>query len=478
MSHSLEKLALAERLALAAEANKKARQALQQSDARTARRFAEQSVRLAPESEDNWLLMAAIASPRASIAYLQHALRINPSSQRAQKGMQWAVNRIKAGEGTRRPAPPTGDVLPARLQPAPSVPPAPPPQAAPAAITPVVRPTIPPPPPQKASVVATPPAVSPPTSVAPSVARPRTAVRLRPKARPRKRQGLSVLFISGFLTFCVAGVLLAGVMTPYYSRISSGEMPLWMMQAPVVQEFATYVPVDFQATIEQIAAATQTALITPAIQESETATLEPTLAPTETPTPLPSETPLPTSTETPLPTPTETPTPVPTETATATPLPPTLVPPTNPPPTLAPQPTKKPKKKNQNLAAPGPRPAGIQLRDNWVDVDLSAQTVFAMTGDQVARSFVVSTGRWPYLTVTGVFKIYVKYRSASMTGSDYNLPNVPYVMYFHEGYGLHGTYWHNNFGTPMSHGCVNLRTSDAAWLYEFASVGTLVSVHQ
>jgi lipoprotein-anchoring transpeptidase ErfK/SrfK len=51
-------------------------------------------------------------------------------------------------------------------------------------------------------------------------------------------------------------------------------------------------------------------------------------------------------------------------------------------------------------------------------------------------------------------------------------------MYFHEGYGLHGTYWHNNFGTPMSHGCVNLRTADAAWLYEVSSVGTFVSVHQ
>ena len=101
-----------------------------------------------------------------------------------------------------------------------------------------------------------------------------------------------------------------------------------------------------------------------------------------------------------------------------------------------------------------------------------------MQGDQIMRSFLVSTGRWPNVTVIGVFRIYVKYPAADMSGDGYYLPKVPYVMYFHEGYGLHGTYWHNNFGTPMSHGCVNLRTADAGWLYEYSEVGTVVSVHQ
>lgn len=49
-----------------------------------------------------------------------------------------------------------------------------------------------------------------------------------------------------------------------------------------------------------------------------------------------------------------------------------------------------------------------------------------------------------------------------MTGPGYDLPNVPYTMYFYQGYGLHGTYWHNNFGTPMSHGCVNMPTPERA----------------
>lgn len=113
----------------------------------------------------------------------------------------------------------------------------------------------------------------------------------------------------------------------------------------------------------------------------------------------------------------------------------------------------------------------------WIDVDLTNQAVYAYEGDVVVNSFIVSTGTWLTPTVTGQYKIYVKYRSTKMSGPGYYLPDVPYVMYFYKGYGLHGTYWHNNFGTPMSHGCVNLRTDDAAWIYNWASVGTVVNVH-
>ena len=63
-----------------------------------------------------------------------------------------------------------------------------------------------------------------------------------------------------------------------------------------------------------------------------------------------------------------------------------------------------------------------------------------------------------------------------MSGPGYYLPNVEWVMYFYQGYGLHGTYWHSNFGQPMSHGCVNLTNDDARWFYEFASLGTPVHV--
>lgn len=113
----------------------------------------------------------------------------------------------------------------------------------------------------------------------------------------------------------------------------------------------------------------------------------------------------------------------------------------------------------------------------WIDVDLTNQAVYAYEGDVMVNSFIVSTGTWLTPTVTGQYKIYVKYKAANMSGPGYYLPNVPYVMYFYKGYGLHGTYWHNNFGTPMSHGCVNLRTDDAGWLFNWASIGTVVNVH-
>jgi lipoprotein-anchoring transpeptidase ErfK/SrfK len=127
--------------------------------------------------------------------------------------------------------------------------------------------------------------------------------------------------------------------------------------------------------------------------------------------------------------------------------------------------------------APKPPVAASGNGARWIDVDLTNQMVYAYEGDVVVNSFIVSTGTWMTPTVTGEHKIYVKIRSGSMHGPGYFLPDVPYIMYFYKGYGLHGTYWHNNFGTPMSHGCVNLRTEEAGWLFNWASVGTVVNVH-
>ena len=115
--------------------------------------------------------------------------------------------------------------------------------------------------------------------------------------------------------------------------------------------------------------------------------------------------------------------------------------------------------------------------EHWIDVNLSEQRLYAYEGDTLVNSFIVSTGTWQTPTVTGSYKIWVKLRSAAMSGPGYYLPDVPYIMYFYKGYGLHGTYWHNNFGTPMSHGCVNLSIPDAEWVYNFTQVGTVVNVH-
>lgn len=115
--------------------------------------------------------------------------------------------------------------------------------------------------------------------------------------------------------------------------------------------------------------------------------------------------------------------------------------------------------------------------EHWIDVNLSEQRLYAYEGDTLVNSFIVSTGTWQTPTVTGSYKVWVKLRSAAMSGPGYYLPDVPYIMYFYGDYGIHGTYWHNNFGTPMSHGCVNLATPDAEWVYNFSKVGTVVNVH-
>jgi LysM repeat protein len=109
-------------------------------------------------------------------------------------------------------------------------------------------------------------------------------------------------------------------------------------------------------------------------------------------------------------------------------------------------------------------------------VDLSDQRTYAFENGALVRNVLVSTGLPGTPTVQGDFRIYTKLASQTMTGPGYYLPGVPYVMYFYQGYSFHGTYWHNNFGFPMSHGCVNMPTPEAEWLYSFADVGTPVHV--
>lgn len=132
--------------------------------------------------------------------------------------------------------------------------------------------------------------------------------------------------------------------------------------------------------------------------------------------------------------------------------------------------------------------------EKWIEVNLTSQQVIAWEGETPVFTFSASTGLPNTPTVAGEFNIYWKLEKALMIGPNYNLPDVPYTMYFYGGYGLHGTYWHNNFGQPMSHGCVNLETGNAQKLFEWAgpvvppgqtqvvasadNPGTLVVVHE
>jgi len=121
---------------------------------------------------------------------------------------------------------------------------------------------------------------------------------------------------------------------------------------------------------------------------------------------------------------------------------------------------------------PGPR-IGVGRE---IVVVLSTQMTYAYEDGVLKHSALASTGLPATPTVQGDFKVWNKTRSQTMSGPGYYLENVEWVMYFHQGYGLHGTWWHENFGQPMSHGCVNLTNEDAKWYYEFASVGTPVHV--
>lgn len=108
--------------------------------------------------------------------------------------------------------------------------------------------------------------------------------------------------------------------------------------------------------------------------------------------------------------------------------------------------------------------------EKWIEVDLSEQKLRAWEGNNLFLESLVSTGKWGR-TPTGEYRVWGKFKYAKMSGGShalhtyYYLPNVPYIMYYQNGYGLHGTYWHNNFGHVMSHGCTNLPTPVAEKLF-------------
>lgn len=121
-------------------------------------------------------------------------------------------------------------------------------------------------------------------------------------------------------------------------------------------------------------------------------------------------------------------------------------------------------------------PGATIAEGKQIVVDLSEQMTYAYEDGLLVYSALSSTGLPATPTVTGEFTIYHRLDSQTMSGPGYYLPGVQSVQYFYQGYALHGTYWHDDFGQPMSHGCVNLTNQDAAWFYEFGDIGTSVRV--
>ncbi len=382
----------------------KAREALRNNNRTEARQWAERAASLAPQMEDPWLILAAVASPRVSVEYIQRALKINPNSPRARKGMEWAMQRLQES------------------------------------------------PPQPSQILSSLPKKTP-ENAAP------VPVEKRSEAKtPSKRSPLLPILLVGIgLLVCVVAAWSATTSPAVASILSLQSQPIASEQNHP-QNFAqasipkpTYTPQSPAQEVSQLEATP-----TPFFQPTDAPTLLPTDAPTDIPTDIgvsPTDI-------------TTAPTAIPTASGglTLEYVPDT---PTSEIPTNAPAATE----------APQSPPSGVAGGERWIDVNLTQQMVYAYEGNTVVNSFLVSTGTWQYPTVTGQYHIYVKLRYTDMAGPGYYLPNVPFTMYFYQGYGLHGTYWHHNFGTPMSHGCVNLSTPDAEWLYNWASVGTLVNIH-
>ncbi len=240
----------------------------------------------------------------------------------------------------------------------------------------------------------------------------------------------------------------AKVMPPPVTEISRRPVWLWTFAALACLTIFFFgldlLPPHFVKAKGNIAPIQQEQILKPSLTFTSTMTPTSTLTPTSTATP----------THTPTSTPSDTPTPTS---------------------TTAPTKTETPEVESTSMPV-----ADIvdDLDGKWIDIDLSDQRLYAYNGQTLIDSFLVSTGTWEHPTPVGRYAVYIKLRYADMAGPGYFLPDVPYTMYFYDGYGIHGTYWHDNFGTPMSHGCVNMRTEEAAWLFDWSYVGIIVNIHE
>lgn len=130
---------------------------------------------------------------------------------------------------------------------------------------------------------------------------------------------------------------------------------------------------------------------------------------------------------------------------------------------------------------PGQRPEGVGPEERWIDVDVSQQTIVLFEGDKPLYATLVSTGKESkvkakdHSTPRGMWRVREKHVVATMDGDGtaagdlpYSIEDVPYIMYFHKAYATHGAFWHQNFGSQMSHGCVNLAPLDAKWIFYHA----------
>jgi lipoprotein-anchoring transpeptidase ErfK/SrfK len=119
----------------------------------------------------------------------------------------------------------------------------------------------------------------------------------------------------------------------------------------------------------------------------------------------------------------------------------------------------------------------IESEKRWIEVNLLKQRLLAWEGNKLIEMTPISSGKTSTPTYSGIFKVETKRLHDRMRGIDYDISNVPYTMYYDRGYAIHGAPWHNRFGTPISHGCINLPVDAAKWLFNWTNVGTPILIH-
>jgi len=120
--------------------------------------------------------------------------------------------------------------------------------------------------------------------------------------------------------------------------------------------------------------------------------------------------------------------------------------------------------------------------NRWAEVNLTRQEAYMRLDDKIIQTFRISSGRAATPSDPGEWavtrKLPITTMRGTINGESYVVPDVPWVAYFNpDAEAFHGAYWHNNFGTPMSHGCINMTIPDARMMYNFAYIGMRVSVH-
>ena len=119
-----------------------------------------------------------------------------------------------------------------------------------------------------------------------------------------------------------------------------------------------------------------------------------------------------------------------------------------------------------------------ESNQHWIQINLSKQNLIAWEGNKPVYAVNISSGKRSTPTRIGTFKIQTKLKKARMRGKGYDIANVPYTMYYQNSYAIHGAYWHKRFGTPVTHGCVNLAPNHAKWVFNWAEVGTTVVIQK